>query len=412
MTSPVARRSMRAGAFWVAIPLLLATIVQLTQSLYHQAGSHMLDMEVYRAGVNAMLAGQSPYSVVVGAEQLLFTYPPFSLFVLLPLGPLDLDVVAFLWTAVSIAALQVAVVLALRTTGVRRVRLVGLVVAVLALLYNPVDQTLQWGQISLVLLAMVLVDLRLPDSSRFKGVLTGVAAGIKIFPGLFVLYHLCTGRRRAAGTLVGTAVGTGALAWLVFPAYSKEYWFDNVLDTSRIAPTGWVPNESMRAMLARVLHSEEAAMVPWILLTVAAITVAAATARWAYQLGEQRLGLVAIALAVLLVSPVSWHHYWVWSIPVAIYLADIAHRRHSRFLFACAAVPVAVIALRINEWVIPEPPYDPLALDLLPLVTTSIVTHVTILLLTAVCAYTWTVYRRSPVLARVEVDSAPAEVAR
>jgi alpha-1,2-mannosyltransferase len=388
MNRVLSRPAVRTTALWVVFPLLLSVVLQLAEGLYHRAGSHMLDMEVYRAGANAVLDGVSPYSVVSGAEELLFTYPPFSLFFFLPLGPLSLNLVALLWTALSVAALQLAVYLALREVRARRVWTLTVVTTMAALLFNPVDQTLQWGQVSLVLLALVLVDLWLPDTARFKGVLTGIAAGIKIFPAAFVVYYAFTDRRRAASTLVGTAVGSVLLAWLVFPAYSREFWLDDVMNTDRIAPTGWVPNESMRAMLARVLHSESAALLPWLALSAAAVVAAAVATRAAHRIGEDRLGLVAVALAILLISPVSWHHYWVWIIPVAIFLGDAARRRSSVFLWLCAVVPVAVIALRVNEWVIPEPPYDPLLLDPLPLFTTSIVTYTTILLLAAVCAYT------------------------
>ncbi|MFI7672065.1 glycosyltransferase 87 family protein [Actinophytocola sp. NPDC049390] len=279
---------------------------------------------------------------------------------------------------------------------------VGATVA--ALLVQPVDQVLQCGQVSLVLVGLVALDLHLPETSRVKGVLSGIAAGIKVYPMAIVLYYALTGRRRAAATVAGAAAGTVALGWLVFPAYSAEFWFDKGLQPDRLAPIGWVDNESMRAMLARVLHSTEVTG-PWLVASMLAVTAAAVTATLAHRIGEDGVGLAAVVLAMVLVSPVAWHHYWVWLLPVSIHVGDVARRRRSTVLWACAVVPVAVLALRISVWVIPDPPYDPLTLDPLPMITTSICTFVAMAVLAALCA--WAVAARRE---RIPADGATRAV--
>ncbi|MDX3103361.1 glycosyltransferase 87 family protein [Nonomuraea angiospora] len=373
--------------------MTLSVILWATQQYYHHPGSWMLDFKVYRAAVNAVLDGASPYvvgsrDIVEGADLLLFNHPPFALFVFFPFGILGLDAAGLLWTAISVAALQLAVYLCLRRVGVPHVWWLTIAITVACLLLNPVDQNMQWGQVSIVIMALVLVDFFLPDSSRFKGILIGLAAGFKVFPAVFALFYLLTGRMRATGTAIGAAVGTVALTWLVFPAYSADYWLHQMFNTARYMPAGWVPNESLRGMLARTMHSDEASRPVWLISCVLTVIVASVAIRAAHRIGEDNLAMVAVSLAALLVSIVAWHHYWVWSIPATILLVDAARRRKSVLLWACAVIPITVIALRVNEWVIPdEPGYDALSLETLPLITTSIVTHVTVLLLLALTAY-------------------------
>jgi alpha-1,2-mannosyltransferase len=243
--------------------------------------------------------------------------------------------------------------------------------------------------VNLVLLALVLFDLLLPDSSRFKGVLAGLCTGIKIIPGLFVAYYLLARKFRAAWMVLITAASTVVLGAILFPRPSYDYWTRYVFETTRIAQqASWLPNESLRGMLARTLHSEEAAILPWLVLSIAVFAVALLITKYSIDLGEENLGIAAIALAGLLMSPVSWHHLWVWIIPIAIFTVDLAVRERSILLWSCAVVPVVVIALRMGEWFITDPYHlDSLALYGLQLFMSNIVNYTSLLLLFGFLAY-------------------------
>ena len=60
----------------------------------------------------------------------------------------------------------------------------------------------------------------------------------------------------------------------------------------------------------------------WLWLAVAgplAVAMLLAAAAW-WRRGERVLGTCLGALAMLLASPVSWSHHWVWAVPVALAL--------------------------------------------------------------------------------------------
>jgi alpha-1,2-mannosyltransferase len=82
---------------------------------------------------------------------------------------------------------------------------------------EPVRTTLALGQINIVLMALVAFDLLLP-STWFtvagrtvgwpRGVLTGIAAAIKLTPLVFLLYFLARRDLRGAVSLAGSFLVT------------------------------------------------------------------------------------------------------------------------------------------------------------------------------------------------------------
>ena len=71
-----------------------------------------------------------------------------------------------------------------------------------AIWLEPVWTTLRYGQIDLLIGALVLYDLSRPDSSRWKGAGIGLAMALKLTPAIFALYLLLSRRYRAAAVSV------------------------------------------------------------------------------------------------------------------------------------------------------------------------------------------------------------------
>ena len=74
-------------------------------------------------------------------------------------------------------------------------------------------RTIYLGQINLILMAAIMWDLTQPDTTKngkyrwWKGVVTGIAAGIKLTPLIFVPYLLVTRKWREAAGCVGGFLG-------------------------------------------------------------------------------------------------------------------------------------------------------------------------------------------------------------
>ena len=160
-----------------------------------------LDLRVYRDAASLVLHGGAPYAVTFTSQHFAFTYPPFALFLFAPLTALDLH--AAIWALDLTGALCLVVALALcarRDTTWSWTRCwvtASLLGGVSCLALEPLRSTLLDGQVNLVLLALVVVDL-LAVPPRYRGFLIGLAAAVKLTPLVFVLWLLISGERRAA----------------------------------------------------------------------------------------------------------------------------------------------------------------------------------------------------------------------
>jgi alpha-1,2-mannosyltransferase len=201
---------------------------------------------------------------------------------------------------------------------------------------QPVLRNLNLGQVNVVLMALIMWDLCQPSAGRsgnprwWKGLGTGVAAGIKLVPLVFVPYLLATRRFREAALTLAGFVLTIALGFAVLPKDSVTWWLDGVFAKgSRTGFVGWAGNQSLYALITRLSGSIAAGTVPWLVVAgivgIAGIAAAAVLSR----AGHEVPALLLTALTGLLVSPISWDHHWVWIAP-GLLTAVVYARRYWR----------------------------------------------------------------------------------
>lgn len=294
----------------------------------------LLDLQIYRMGGWSLLdGGDRLYAVADPASGLVFTYSPFAAAVFTPLAALPEAAAAILLTAASVITLA------------RCTQLIGHVVRIRyahrnlvlysAFLLEPVVSTLSFGQINLILMWLVLEDLHRPGR-RSSGLAIGLAAGIKVVPGIWILFLVLQGRFRAARTAAGTAAGTVVLGWLVLPGSSVAFWFGGALDPERTGGIGYLANQSITGLMAR-LADPATAREHWSLTTALVVLVGSAVALRCIRSGRSTESVAAMALTGLLASPISWSHHWVWVLPIIGLLLG-----SGRTLLASTWVAVAV----------------------------------------------------------------------
>ena len=294
----------------------------LVRPLWHG----FFDLEVYRGAVQWWAGGHPLYTFERGTTGYGFTYPPFAALALAPLalGPWRLQ--AWLLSAASVAVV-VAVVARLlgpvaRRAGWRPAFAVGLAVPV-ALMMDPVRETIAFGQINLLLAALVLADfLALRRGWRWAGVGIGLATAIKLTPAIFVLYLLLTRRWRPALVAVATFAAASLVALLTSPHTSAQFWTTTLFETSRVGRVDKTTNQSLLGVLAR-LFGAEPPQVLWLLLAVGVLVVGLWRAVLAHRAGDELVGIVLTGLTGCLISPISWSHHLVWLLPAVIVVVDV-----------------------------------------------------------------------------------------
>ncbi|HEX5493774.1 MAG TPA: glycosyltransferase 87 family protein [Mycobacteriales bacterium] len=314
-----------------------------------------IDLEVYRSGASALLHGRDVYAAHPGDSHLPFSYPPFAALSFVPMALLGQIASRAVLTALSAAALVLC--LGLSVQAVRpgwRVRsrwTVALLVGTAALFTDPVYWTLAFGQVNLLLVALVLLDLLGGRTGLPRGVLIGVATAVKLTPGLFVVYLALTRRMRAAVTAATVLAASMAVGFLVAPGPSLEYWGRLVFDPGRGGGREFIDNQSLRGAAIRLAGAVGSTPVGWAVPAVLTLVVGMWFAVRAGRRPDDLLGVSLCAVTGLLVWPVSSNHYWVWALPVAVVLWARCLDLRAPARVAVAAGWTAVFCLAPIWWV-------------------------------------------------------------
>ncbi|MFP7364441.1 glycosyltransferase 87 family protein [Corynebacterium callunae] len=360
----------------------LATTLTLWPSIFNVRAIEQftffyhIDSDVYRAGALAFLHGENLYTqdYQVGGIQLPFTYPPIAAAVFVPLGIIPSNIAGILLTLLSTVALWWCIAIVLRRTFTSMdtpdSRLLAFLILPIALSTEPVFQTVQFGQVNIFLMTLVLMDTFTKKPWFPRGFWIGLAASIKLTPAVFGLYFLVKKDWKGAAVSVASGVGFSALAFLLAPSSSKIYWTETLSDPTRIGNLSYITNQSMRGTLSRMLHENQGLVEKLWYVAVLACLVGVAVAMWrAVRAGNPLGALLLNSLIALLCSPVSWSHHWVWLIPLALALAASAwNQRHSAP--ATAATAALLSLMSTVPMFIPafwNMPYDPEAAPSWPL---------------------------------------------
>ncbi|MBP2319825.1 alpha-1,2-mannosyltransferase [Kibdelosporangium banguiense] len=268
------------------------------------ADIYRLDLDVYRIGMQTWLAGGDLYGelpdTAIGVS-LPFIYPPIAAVMMTPLAVVSFPVASIALTVLTVALVVVTLSIVLDSLGLSR-RWLALVP--LAFVAEPVWSTLDYGQINVILMALVVADCLVPKPRWPRGVLVGLAAAVKLTPAAFVLFFLLRRDNRAALTAAGAFLAATVLGFLVAPKESIGFWTNEVLHTGEKVGVDFVANQSIMGVLTRMDGAQL-----WPLFAAMVVVLAVIGMR-----GEPALALAVNSLAMLLVSPISWSHHWVWCV--------------------------------------------------------------------------------------------------
>jgi alpha-1,2-mannosyltransferase len=339
-------------------------------------GWPFVDLDVYRRAGQAVLEGSDLYRLRFPGA-LAFTYPPLSALLFTAFVPLRMSLLEPLITAANVLLLPITLLLALRLEPARawftrgQAARLALIAAAGALWLEPVWTALRYGQIDLLIAALVLYDLSRNPASRWQGAATGLAAGLKLTPAIFVLYLLLTRRFRAAVISLVTFAFTVLIGFVVIPRDASAFWGGAFADPSRVGRPENAANQSLRGAYVRLLHSLSVSPA-WILTAIAVGALGIALATRAGRRGDDARGFSLCALTALLVSPVSWSHHWAIAVP-ALLLAGVGAVRDRSTMALVAFAAAAAIGLSHVIWWVPvnHPRHSELHLDALQLLCSS-----------------------------------------
>ncbi|MGD7002346.1 glycosyltransferase family 87 protein [Corynebacterium halotolerans] len=291
-----------------------------------------VDMAIYRAGVREFLSGGEMYSQPMAAGDLLlpFIYPPFGALVLTPLTAFDLftddqagNIMIVLSGLLVLLCLYLVFRALLGTASKSTVWAAAAVSWAAALAIEPIWLNASFAQINVVLMALVVLDLVPRKRWLPQGWLIGIAAAIKIAPAAMLLYFLLRKDFRAILTAVASGIVVTVLAALARWDATWEYFTVVLLGMGTDSEFGvdstYTSNSSLKGMVMRFFDTREAMdangtllNIIWLLLVVLTVICGALLMLRLFRRGMQVEAWLVNAVVMLLISPVSWSHHWVW----------------------------------------------------------------------------------------------------
>ncbi|SCE70689.1 Protein of unknown function (DUF2029) [Micromonospora viridifaciens] len=312
---------------------------------------NFFDMKIYHGAVAWWANGNELYDFIAPATTLGFTYPPFAALVMLPMAWLPVEAAGWLNALASIAALAVVLAALLRPIVDRLGWSLWFTVGIatpMALAIEPSRETLGYGQVNLLLFALVMADLvglrwrakrgthhdtadsvlaRFVYGGGWAGIGIGLATAVKLTPALFIAYLVITRQWRAAMIALGTAISVTLGTFTVVEPESRTYFTGVLWQTERVGAADMTANQSLAGLLARLYDAIETPGLLWLAFSVLVLALGLSRAAAARADGDELTAFTLVGLTANVISPISWSHHLVWVIPAIIVLADAAVRR-------------------------------------------------------------------------------------
>jgi len=353
---PPTERALRAIVLLTAVAAMYMTV---RFYLFHFLGYWPTDLPSYHYASLALRNGLDPYvpaNLVVPEGQRVFPYiyPPFLALIWTPLTFLPLAVVSAIWQVLGLLAIWASLFLCLRLADARSsaARAAALIAGLLVPLGLPWYVAAHHGAISVLFSFLILLFFERLQRGRDRtaGAVLAVACGIKALPVLLLLYLVLKRRWQALTAALITGAGLFLISVLIIGwqlhwefvtqiapqvgyAAQSELGFNPVLFAS---------NHSINGFVSRILCPEGTCAAAILLMCLAvAVPVGWFVSRRRAVDGSEA-ALVAVAL--LLISPITWlHHMVLIHLPVVVLATLIVDGRWMPRGWWVAVLALAVI---------------------------------------------------------------------
>jgi alpha-1,2-mannosyltransferase len=318
------------------------------------------DFGYYRQAAAAILDGATPFAHS-------FDYPPLFPLLVTPLARLPLGTARIAWYLLSQGCLIGAAACLVKPLGGDPAALAA--VAAVWAAGGTLPENLVLGQVNPLMLLLVALAWRWDAErpGRAAGAI-GLAAGIKVWPGLLLAAYLGRERRRALGIGLAVAAAAVVLPWLLLTALtapphlpaSGEYWMGTPAPLNLSLPAAALrgtypprkmgedplPGDWLAGNNPAELHLTpwRRRLSVWVALLALAAGLFALALRGGWDRAEPRDRLFVLAALTALAtfaSPISWYHYQLFALPGLALLAATALRRRALLPLAGAAILLA-----------------------------------------------------------------------
>lgn len=299
----------------------------------------LMDLSVFRDAGFAIVNNLPLYSEQFPSESgFRFIYPPFAAILFAPMAAVPTVVLQIVWSGLNLFLLWWILRMVLDRLRIGSPKWAAMAALGPVLLLEPVRSNFEFGQVNIVLMALVVADCLGVLPRRFRGMGIGIAAGVKITPAAFGLVLLL--RRDGAGVAraVATFATTVAIGYLVRPHESVYFWATEFFKTDRAGGHDFSRNQALTGLLTRLGATGAAEHVLWSVGVVAIVAATVFAARRFTKAGMDVEATAVVALAALLAAPMAVTHHWTYAVFLIPLVVAPPHRRWRPWLAAASVV--------------------------------------------------------------------------
>jgi alpha-1,2-mannosyltransferase len=313
------------------------------------------DLKTRFRDIHRVARGINPYSKFDHHQY--FTYPPGALLLFWPLTWLKLRTATLWWTLLSELALAGAFFVCWRRWRRSDPWLVAagsLLYAVLAILiFPPLSIHIALGQLGMFIMVALAVDY-LVLAGPAKGVLTGVAAAIKIYPIVFIVAWAIRREWRPALTALASGLATCLIALAIWPSLFSAFVHRQLLSGREVGH--FLTNAHYLASSSSPFtiffrwpfHGGTAAHVVGWLATLAAVALLLFAGDRLWRVDRAVGSFVMVMAASVLAGPVTWDHYYTFA-PLLIFVALESRDRRAVWVTSLVAMVVYAVPWQISR---------------------------------------------------------------
>ena len=285
-------------------------------------------------------------------------HPPVAVMVALPFGSLGYFQSLRVWNIVSLALVAVALLLLVGRNGFRLDRAEQLLVGGLLVSSSVLATQVLHGQLNGVLLLLFVAGWLASRHERtvLAGVCIGAATALKLFPGLLVLFFIARRQWKGAIAVFVSCLSLNLLAAGILGIDAiRDYLLIVMPQASRFSDT-W-PNASLLGFLSRLLdgsfgqstplaHWPQVARALWLATSLIGVALTwRVTVRDRSQPSHDLIFSAWVGL-MLLISPITWDHYFLLAVLplIALWKHPATDLPSPKVFLVCATLLLVVLS--------------------------------------------------------------------
>ena len=317
------------------------------------ARNYMADQSIYlELSKGVKLHGDEQYGMLIPYNG----NPPAAVLLALPFGYLDFDRAFIAWNIFSLGCLAVSIMLVFRDPTCGFSVWILLPVVAFLLLGRPLAEQVQMGQLSLLVLALLsgAWSAQRKSFTLLSGALIGLATAIKLFPGLLLVFFFLRRDWKAVAAGIGTFVAINGLCVVAFGTDCFLTYVSDIVPHMGQYYDGWM-NVSLKGFWTKLFDARSGHVIPlwqnaalsWFGYAISCCIVMLTLAWSGLSAKSQRcqdLTYGNFIIAMVLLSPVAWDHYYLLLlIPLGLFWNFARDSTPARIFLVLAIIVLGVI---------------------------------------------------------------------